>query len=332
MTVADLIKNTNIIKIKQSDHLSAAISKLSSSHDAAFVFTEENQFKGVINPYYSFIKSSYPSNTKVEHCIFHAPHIKINYPISKVAQLMIESKIHYLPVFNYNEKFIGIISARRVLESMKGSTIFKIKIKEILKNKKRPVITIKEDDFVSTAINEFKLYKISKLVVINKDMRIKGLLSYYDLISYLIAPKEKEHRGDRVGGKISLLHQRVKNFAKSFVLTLTPEETMEEALRLIIEKKIGSVVILDKEKHPIGIITTRDFLGLAAKGSQDQKLEIVSQDLSHKNRQILGGFFNYFNGLSKNIPNAEKSKKGEPTVIKEEGKNLLKVLKKIKKD
>lgn len=308
MTVADLIKNTNIIKIKPSDHLSTAISKLSSSHDAAFVFNEENQFKGVINPYYSFIKSSYPSNAKVEHCVFHTPHVKGDFSISKVAQLMIESKIHYLPVFNNKKEFIGIISARRVLSSMKGSSIFKIKIKEILKNKKRPVVTIKEDDFISTAINEFKLYKISKLVVINKDMRLKRLLSYYDLISYLIAPKEKERRGDRIGGKVSLLHQRVKNFAKSFVLTLTSEDTMEEALRLIIEKKIGSVVILDKNKHPLGIITTRDFLGLVAKGDQGQKLEVVSQDLSHKNRQILGGFFNYFNSWTKNVANVDKAK------------------------
>jgi len=308
MTVADLIKNTNIIRVKPSDHLSTAISKLSSSHDAAFVFNEKNQFKGVINPYYSFIKSSYPSNAKVEHCVFHVPHVKGRFSISKVAQLMIESKIHYLPVFNDKEEFIGIISARRMLESIKGYPIFKIKIKEILKNKKRPVITIKEDDFISTAINEFKLYKVSKLVVINNDMRLKGLLSYYDLISYLIVPREKERRGDRVGNKVSLTHQRVKNFDKSFVLTLTPEDIMEEALRLIIERKIGSVVIVDNQRHPIGLITTRDFLSLIAKGDQGQKLEAIGQDPSQQNRQILGGFFNHFNNWTKKAANVQKAK------------------------
>jgi len=352
MTLYELLKNTNIIKVHPDEHLSSAISKLTSSHDAAFVFNEENQFKGVINPYYCLIKSSHPANSKVEHCIFHAPRVKLNYSLAKVSQLMIESKIHYLPVFNNKEEFIGIISARRVLESLKGSPIFKVKIQEILNQKKRPVVTVYEEDFISSALNLFKLYKLSKLVVIGRELKLKGILSYYDLISFLITPKEKEHAGERNGNKVSFSHQKVKNFAKSFVLTLKSEDTMEEALRLIIEKKIGSVVIVDKDRHPIGIITSQDFLGLISKGQSHQKLEIIEKDLSRENRQIVGGFFNSLNLWVKNIPNLIKArlfvkeekeggvfkvnlslfpKKGEPTVIKKEGKNLLKMLKKIKK-
>lgn len=353
MTVYDLIKNTNIIKVHEDEHLSSAISKLTSSHDAAFVFNEEDKFKGVINPYYCLIKSSFPANSKVEHCLFHTPGIRLDYPLSKVAQLMIESKIHYLPVFNNKEDFIGIISARRVLESLKGSLMFKIKIKEILKNKRRPVVTVYEDDFISNALSLFKVYKLSKLVVINKDMKLKGILSYYDLISFLISPKEKEHVGDRGGNKVSFTHKKVRNFSRTFVLTLKAEDTMEEALRLIIEKRIGSVVIVDNTRHPIGVITTRDFLELIVKSHPNKKIEIIERDLSRQNRQIVGGFFNSFNTWIKGLPNLVKArlfvkeekdgglfkvnlslfpKKGEPTFIKKEGKDLLKVLKKIKKD
>ncbi len=353
MTIFGLLKNTNIIKVHPDEHLSSAISKLSSSHDAAFVFDEEDKFKGVINPYYCLIKSSNPANSKVEHCIFHAPRVKLNYSLSKVAQLMIESKVHYLPVFNGKDEFIGIVSARRVLESLKGSSVFKVNIKEVLKTKKRPVVTVYDEDFISTALNSFKTYRLSKLVVISHEMKLKGILTYYDLISYLIAPKEKEHAGERSGNKVSFAHQKVKNFSRGFVLTLTPEDTMEEALRLIIEKKIGSVVIVDKTRHPIGIITSRDFLALIAKGQSPKKLEIIEKNLSQENRQIVGGFFNSLNLWAKNIPNLVKArlfvkeekdggvfkvnlslfpKKGEPTVIKKEGKNLLKVLKKIKRE
>jgi CBS domain-containing protein len=118
----------------------------------------------------------------------------------------------------------------------------------------------------------------------------------------LIAPKEKEHKGERTGSKISFTHQLVKNFQKIYVLTLTVEDMMEEALRLIMDKKIGSVVIVDENKRPIGIITTRDFLNLIMYHKNKEILEVVSRDLSQENRQILGGFFNQISLSVKKIP------------------------------
>ena len=349
--IVDLIKNTN--KIHPHETLSSAVSKLSSSHDAGFIFSEENEFKGLISPYYCLIKSSYPANTRVERCLYHAPHVKINYPISKVAELMIESKVHYLPVFDEQDKFIGIISARRLLSTLKGLPLFKIKIKELLRSKKNSLVTILQNEFISTALSEFKKYKVSKLVVVNKDKKLQGVLSYYDLISFLIAPKNKEHLGDRSGNKVSLNHRQVKNFTKTFILTLSLEDSMEEALRLILEKKIGSVVIVDQLRHPIGIITTKDFLTLLANERGGEKLEIISKNLSQENRQVVGGFFYYINSWVKKIPDVVRArlfvkeekqgeffkanlalfpKKGNPKIIEEEGKNLVEVLKKIKKD
>jgi len=353
MKIQSLIKSDKIIKIDPKDTLAHALSKLASSHDAAFVFDEENKYLGLINPYYCFIRSSSPANARAEHCVFHAPRIKTNFSVAKVAQLMDESKVHYLPVFNEQDKFAGIVSARRILASLQDLPVFKIKIKDVLKTKKNPLLTVYENDSIAIALSEFKKYKISKLVVIGREMKLKGILSYYDLIAYLIAPKEKEQRGERTGNKMSFNYQRVKNFCKNFVLTLTQEDTMEQALRLIVDKKIGSVVVVDSGRHPLGIITTKDFLKLIAQGNKGNILEITTKNLSHTNRQIIGGFFNPLNLWLKKVPDIVRArlfikeekqggvfkvilslftKKGYPKVIKEEGKNLTKVLQKIKKD
>ncbi|MCX7881479.1 MAG: CBS domain-containing protein [Patescibacteria group bacterium] len=349
MFLKKILKTENIIKILPDETLSSALGKLSSAHDAAFVFSQNNEFLGVINPYHCLIKSSYPYNTKVSHCLFHPPRVYPNYPIKKVAQLLTESKIHYLPVFDDKDKFIGIISARHFLEKLSHLSIFKIPIKEIIK-KKRSIISVYEDSSIAEALNNFKLYKVSKLIVINHQMKLRGILSYYDLISYLITPKTKEHKGDRVGNKIGLNHLKVINFAKTFVLTLRENELMEKALNLILEKKIGSVVIIDKERHPIGIITTKDLLNLFIKGSVNGNFEIIAKDVSKKNRQILGGFFNRFQLLFKKQEHLSKakliikeqkkgglfegalslvSKQGKTEVIKREEKNLPKMLTKF---
>ncbi len=350
---ATLIKADNVIRIKPTDTLSFALGKLGSAHDAAFVFSEDQwDFLGLINPYFCLIKSSLPANTKVEHCLFHPPKIRSDYPIAKVAQLMIESKVHYLPVFDQQDHFLGIISARRMLSALRDDQSLNLKIKDVLNAKKLPLITIYEDDTIATALNLFKQYKISKLVVISQDKKLRGVLSYYDLISFLMAPKVKEQRGEKSGSKINLNFQKVKNYEKTLVLTLHRENTLRDALDLIVEKKIGSIVIVDETRQPQGIITSRDFLKILAHGTVNKKINVATKNLSSENRKTVSVFFNSLAKRLKKLPDVIRAhlfiqeekrgnlfkvvlslfpKRGEARVIKKEGKDLKKILRDIKK-
>jgi len=240
MRLLNILKENNIIKVSPDDHLSHVLAKLSTSHDAAFVFDDNDKYLGAINPYFTMIKSSFPGNTKVAHCLTHTSKVYLNYPLTKVCELFIQSKIHYLPVFDKSEKFLGIISARRILSYFKDQSIFKVKVEGIIKKRWQGLITVYD--------------------VINQNKKLKGVLSYYDLIKLMISPKYSNHRGERNDDKTSFYNYRVKNFAKSYVLTLPKDKLLIEVINLIINKKIGSVIIVDKERRPLGIITTRDIL------------------------------------------------------------------------
>lgn len=260
MRLLNILKENDIIRVSPEDHLSKVLSKLSTSHDAAFVFDENDKYIGIVSPYFTMIKSSLPANTKVQHCLTHTAKIYLNYPLSKVCELFIQSKIHYLPVFDKGDKFLGIISARRILSYFKDLSIFKVKVETIINKRWKGLITVFEDDTITQAIHLFKTNKISKLIVINHERKLKGILSYYDLIKLMVSPKYSSHHGERVNEKISLYNYRVKNFAKNYVLTLSKEKHLLEVINLIVNKKIGSVIVVDKERRPLGIITTRDIL------------------------------------------------------------------------
>ncbi len=264
---------------------------------------------------------------------------------------MIDSKIHYLPVLNEQNVLLGIISARRMLAALQDSQVFKVAIAVIIKQNKRPLAIVNESDSISTAVNLFKRTKLSKLIVVNKDGKLKGLLSYYDLINFLITPKHKEHRGDKVGGKTNFNSQKISNFSKTYVLTLTEKDTMDMALRMIIEKKIGSVVIIDQNRKPTGIITTKDFLSLITRGEKQKLIEITEKNLSKNNHFIVKRFFHHLKSTVYKLPDIVRAKlfvsenkqgglfrvvlslfpkKGNIKVISREGKNLKKVLKEVK--
>ena len=260
MRLLNILKENDIIKVSPEDHLSKVLSKLSTSHDAAFVFNKDDKYIGIVSPYFTMIKSSLPANTKVEHCLIHTAKVYLNYPLSKVCELFIQSKIHYLPVFSNEEKFLGIISARRILSYFKDQPIFKVKTEVIIRKRWQGLITVFEDDTITQAIHLFKTKRISKLIVINHDKKLKGVLSYYDLIRLMISPKYSGHHGERASEKISFYNYRVKNFAKNYVLTLSKEKHLIEVINLIVNKKIGSVIIVDPDRRPLGIITTRDIL------------------------------------------------------------------------
>ena len=309
MSLPNILKVKNIIRISPDIPLSKALSHLSSSHDAAFVFNDDEKYIGIINPYYCLIKSSHPGNSKVENCLYHPPRIRETDSVAKVAQHMIDSKIHYLPVLSDKNAFLGIVSARHILTILQNSKLFNIKINEYLKIKKNPLITVYEDDLVTEAMKTFKSRKISKLVVINRNMRLKGIVAQYDLINYLVSPRQKKHKGDKKGIRSeSFKHNRITNFTQNYVLTLTPDNLLKDALDMILEKEIGSVVIIDKDNHPVGIITTRDFLRLINQASKFEKIEEITNNLSYESSRIISGFFNNLAFWVKRFPKLSKFK------------------------
>lgn len=278
MRLLNILKTENIIKLSPDINLSKALSKLTTSHDAAFIF-DEDKFLGVINPYHCVIKNSYPGNTKVSSCLFHPPKIYLNYPLIKVCHLFIHSKVHYLPVFNLDEKFLGIISVRRLLSYFKNLPIFKIKIGDFLKRHWKPLITINQESSINEALTLFKTKKISKLVVVDFQGNLKGILSYYDLIDFIIAPKEKEKKGDRIGTKGSFYNFHVKKFMKNYVLTMNKDKYLTDVIEVILNKKIGSVVIVDNNKKPTNIITSQDILKFYIEKNQNDFFKLVSSKI-----------------------------------------------------
>lgn len=350
MTIQKVYKTKNIIKVSLEDTLSHIFSLFSSSHDSAFVFDESDVFVGLVNPYYCMILKSYPANTKVKHCLMRPPRIDINSSLRKAARTIIDSRIYYLPVF-LHDVFAGIISAKRLLNTVKNESDFHVSVGSFLKHT-TPLVSLFPHDFLSKALMLFKKHRISKLAVVTQDLKLAGVIGYFDLISYMIVPREKQHFSSREGVKIPFLRRLVTTIMKTNVVTVNKNELLSKVVSLILQREVGSVVVVDHDRHPIGLVTIRDLLSVYVGRKPLFHVEVMTKNLSKHSYQAVSVFITHLNNHFSRVRNFSKARifiKENPTkhlfraglllfsknktvkVIKNQGKNLLNVLSELKK-
>ena len=227
------------------------------------------------------------------------------------------------------------------------------KVSEVLNGNSGNVISVYEDDTVGDAVSLFKKHKISKLVVIDKNLKLKGILSYYDLIPYLVAPgiSKSQGRGTKNNeDRDKLMNMKVKNYAKTTTLTMSPGDTIGEVISCILKKKKGSVIIIDRESHPIGILTTKDIFALLEPQNKMKPLTVTTKHVSDEHTQTVQDLSNYVqahiegderwqsarllveeekNGGLYNVHITLTPSKGEGELIKREGKDLREIMREI---
>jgi CBS domain-containing membrane protein len=107
-----------------------------------------------------------------------------------------------------------------------------------------------------------RLGRIRHLPVLEEDGSLAGIVSQRDLFhsALLRALGYGTHARDR-----ALEDSLVKEAMKTEVVTTTPEIPLRDAASVMLERKIGCLVVL-VERRIVGILTEADFVRLALAG------------------------------------------------------------------
>jgi len=130
-----------------------------------------------------------------------------------------------------------------------------MKIKEIM-NKNIP--TIYDDDSIENAIKLLISIPQSSLPVINKRRNVIGELSQRKLL--LIDIGEDEYNYDNIGFKeVKFLFakkaRKVKELMDKIEFTMMPDDDVINAAKILYEKSISTIPIVDKKNKLLGILT-----------------------------------------------------------------------------
>lgn len=247
--------------------LGSVFSLVNSSHEAVFVFEEDDEFLGLVSPFGTLYSSNFPYTTKVSSIAFVPPHINIDTPVYEVADHMLSTKVYALPVFDDQGEIIGIIRAQDIMrEIIKNPRMLKFISEKIVPH---DPITAPITATVKDIFHDFKEKGVSRMILVDAEGDLAGIVTRGDLMDTLIKPtsklrfaKEGSSIGLRslAGEKKSRQEEPVRKYHTALVDALSEDTPPIKIITHLVNSKYNSVVLTNKYQKPTGFLSTRDIL------------------------------------------------------------------------
>lgn len=125
----------------------------------------------------------------------------------------------------------------------------------------REVVTLKQSDSLKFGKDIMTQKRIRHFPVVEGG-KVVGVVSQRDLFQASLASVLKYNEKTE---KAFLENLSIKGVINESPITTSPDTSITEAARLMVEKKIGCLPVVDNEKL-VGLVTETDFLKVVADG------------------------------------------------------------------
>ena len=141
-----------------------------------------------------------------------------------------------------------------------------------------PAVSVRRDDSVRQAAQVLLEHRIASAPVLDDAGTLVGIVSEADLLRGRTVPDPRAHLLPVQEGMSSAPPERVGDAMSSLVLTVRPDEDVDEAARLLLDSGIKMLPVVDHDRV-VGVVARRDLLRTFARSDHD-----VARDV----RQLLG--------------------------------------------
>ena len=186
----------------------------------------------------------------------------------------------------------------------------------------KPVITIKPDMPVPEALNLMRIEKVRRFPIVDKSRNLVGIVSINDLLN--ASPSQATSLSM---WEINYLLSKitVKEIMKENVITTTENTPLEEAARIMADKKIGCLPVI-RNDEVVGIITETDlfkiFLELMGAREPGIRISFLVPNQPGVLAKITQAIYEVGGNIIALGTFSGDSSKNKEIVIKAEGNNL----------
>ena len=201
-----------------------------------------------------------PSQTKVKYFV-EKVHIaskkELEEEENKLIKLMIENKWRFIVVGNKTD-VKGYVRREDFIQE--HLDLFKdLKVRDHMN---RELITIRDTDPISKALHIMKFNNIDRLIVLDKDDNLVGIVTLTDILKEVFKPMERAKKGTIAPEKIHELRKPVMEIMSDNPIVIKPSMNLAEAFELMNNNNINSLIVVKENDPttPVGLITMFDLL------------------------------------------------------------------------
>ncbi|MCL4373823.1 MAG: CBS domain-containing protein [Candidatus Marsarchaeota archaeon] len=125
------------------------------------------------------------------------------------------------------------------------STNNSVRVREIMSS---PVVVASENESIKSIAQKMNKHNINSVIITDNSNVPLGMITERDIIGRLLAKKR------------NLLFAKAKHVMTKPVVTISKDTTLEEAAKLMSEKHIKKLCVLDENSKIAGIITESDII------------------------------------------------------------------------
>ncbi len=250
--VADVM-SVNPVRVKETEFATKARALFRSYRYRSMpVVDEENKVVGVITRGDIIEVTSTKSNVLVSG-LMSTPRVILTpeEDLRSAARKMIDASVESAVVVrsSIDNTLVGMISLHDILPYFKEAGKNKL-AKEIMT---KEVVSCTPDDGIPKVLDKMEKMKFTGLPVV-KDGKLVGIITRKDIIDAGFARISREGKKGKVKNP-----PKVKRLMKTPVISVSPNTTVAEVIRIILEHNIGRVPVVEN-KRLVGIITRKDII------------------------------------------------------------------------
>jgi len=253
------------------------LEKLDREKANAIVVRDEGKVVGVVREK-DLIRGSVlknPHETKVRSLMVKTGVISVSeLDERRVARRFVEDSTPFVLV--KINKMIGVIYINDFLRKLRG--IFSgVKVREVMNPE---VITVRRFDTAAKALSVMRSHGIDRVVVVDENNKVIGILTGKDVIDRVISPRKRARLGEPVGEKEKTLSIMVESIMSSPVIYANRSDSVAEVIDLMVENRISSVVVV-RDGIPDGIVIKKDILEYFLKKTEKREIgvQIISMGI-----------------------------------------------------
>jgi len=184
--------------------------------------------------------------------------VHYNRTVEYALHLCVDHNIRRLVIIDDDGFFLGVVPQEILIQYLEDETFKTNLLLSQLSYISKQILTIESDHTISEAINIMKKESIGSIVIIDENNNYIGIFTERDLIRIL-------------SSKIDL-NSKITTVMSAPIIVMKHNDTVLDATKLMKDKHIRHLMVVDDNNIPLNIISSRD-IARTFKGSYSELIE-----------------------------------------------------------